>query len=205
MTGRADVARVSGSLLRTDEHVETAPVTRGIELADALEAKSLHGAEGTRVEGRDSDAKCLGRELCPTEGQARGNGMPPEALSNQLGAQSSAGVECLVVVVPTRYLSVGTERAKADQLAARQQGMEPGLWLQQPVGVCLGHVVAVVGRSITPSANVECVLSPQRGDLHRWHGPGSQRVVCWSRIHAHGLQRSAETRQVRRQELPLFV
>ena len=112
MTGRVDSARATQSPLRTDEHLKTPSVTRSVELTDTLKTKGLHGAEGARVEGRHSDAKRPGRELCSTEGQACGDGMTPEPLSNELRTQPSARVECLVVIVPTWYLSVGPNERK---------------------------------------------------------------------------------------------
>lgn len=99
--------------------------------------------------------------------------------------------------MPTRYLSVSAERAEADQLIACKHGVKSGFWLQQPLGVCVGHVVAVIRRGVSPGANVECVLPTQRGDLHRRTRP-CQRVVCWTRVWAHGLKPSAEIHRVPR-------
>ena len=97
--------------------------------------------------------------------------MTTEPLAHELGAKPSAGVECPVVIGPTWHLAVGTERAKADQLVSRKQGMETRLGLKQPVRVCICHVVALVGRGIAPRADVQCVFSRQWGDMHGEEGP----------------------------------
>ena len=97
--------------------------------------------------------------------------MTSEPLSNELGSQPATGVERLVVVGPTRYLPVGAERAEADQLVARKQRVESGFWVQQPLRVCLDHVVALVGRGVAPTADFQRVCSREGADLHGREGP----------------------------------
>jgi hypothetical protein len=97
----------AGSPLRADEDLKTAAVAYGVEWTDALEAQRLHRSERTGIERRHSHSKCRRRKPLAPEGQSGRNGLAAEPLADKLWPQRPAGVECLVVVVPARYLPPG--------------------------------------------------------------------------------------------------
>src|SRR5258706_14576986 len=153
-------------VLGPDRQLEAPAAGQRGKAASRPEPETANHAQSPLVKGTDRHRERRRGELAAPELQYGRNGRPAQSFPGQVRPQAAAGVQRRVVLGAARNPAVCAERPEADEFVAVGQGVEAALRTGNECNAGARHVVAVVGRGVSPRNYPGRVGGRHRCDPH---------------------------------------